>query len=893
MRTLPLTAIVLGWGSLLHGSPLLAQDRAVNLLSLPSARFEHATDPRADETTLKALADGNLTKSVALASVDASGPSVVVGFGGNLVSLEGIEISLGEAGPNEQRPAAFDVLVSQLSPRGGFQSVRSDTLKATGSAQKFAFAPIGAKWIMIRFAAPPNAGAVSVAEVKITGREGAPQTRYKFKESPARAFDVIKQLEGSTALNLSISPDEASLFADARDGKLDQWSFGEAALIASGLVRADQRQRYLDLLDRIEVEARKAVGGAKEPFAKGAALLKFLHAGPMAKGYLSHQTNVSTILDTGQFNCVSSAAFYNILGRRLGLDVKAIEVPDHAFSILYDGTNHADVETTTSAGFNPARNKVAQAEFEKLTGYAYIPDSNRDRRREVGDVGLLAIILYNHGVELTREKRYPEALLAYFRALSLDPEFASAVQNALAVLGNWSGELSRQRQFEEALKVATIGLQLAPQDAALVNNHKAVWSQWADALARDGKVDDALTILRRAAQAIPTGGFARMQSWVFLREGEDHIKAGNWSKAMAIVAPALARDLDPTAREEIIAWAANIHGRWAQSEIRRGNFGGALDLLAGRLAEQPLDKRLHENIAYVVQELLRDKAVKEGPEAAEKLIPVLLGRFSQLDEVKRVGVGHLQRAVQKLSDEGKHDQALATATRIGSLASDPKLAAEATASVYDHWAVGLSKEKKWGQALDVYDKALPALTDKGRAENNIRYILQEWLKDTAGQGPEAARDILQAQTARFAGVKGIKDVARGHVARTVQDLVRQSQYEPALAALNAHAGLLPDPKAVAEVAAVVFDTWSASLRQKGDWQGAVDVYDRGLKLYPKDRHLENNAVATWNQWSKTYMDRKDWTGAIGIYEKALERFPDHGTLTHNIRFCREQLQKGG
>jgi tetratricopeptide (TPR) repeat protein len=92
---------------------------------------------------------------------------------------------------------------------------------------------------------------------------------------------------------------------------------------------------------------------------------------------------------------------------------------------------------------------------------------------------------------------------------------------------------------------------------------------------------------------------------------------------------------------------------------------------------------------------------------------------------------------------------------------------------------------------------------------------------------------------------------------------------------------------------VVFDTWSASLRRKGDWQGAVDVYDRGLKLYPKDRHLENNAVATWNQWSKTYMDRKDWAGAIGIYEKALKRFPDHGTLTHNIRYCREQLQKGG
>jgi hypothetical protein len=56
---------------------------------------------------------------------------------------------------------------------------------------------------------------------------------------------------------------------------------------------------------------------------------------------------------------------------------------------------------------------------------------------------------------------------------------------------------------------------------------------------------------------------------------------------------------------------------------------------------------------------------------------------------------------------------------------------------------------------------------------------------------------------------------------------------------------------------------------------------------------ENNAVATWNQWSKTYMDRKDWKAAIGIFEKGLERFPDNGTLTHNIKYCREQVQKGG
>jgi tetratricopeptide (TPR) repeat protein len=883
-------ALLAGLVALCAAAPAPARDAdPVNLLALPTAKLEYASDPSADAVSLKALADGNAATATTLAASAQSPPSLVIGFGDNVVSLESLEISLGDAAA-EQRPTQVDLLVSSLSPHAGFQSVRSDQLKGVGSPQKFAFATVGAKWIMLKFSAAPNAKAVSIADVKINGREGPPQTRYKFKESPTKAFDVLRGLQ-SASLNLSVSPDEASLFADARDGKLDQWSFAEAALLASGVATAAARKPYLDRLTTIEAGARQAVGAAKDPYGQGAALLKFLHAGPMKSGYSSGQTNVSTILDTGKFNCVSSAALFNILARRLGLDARAIEVPDHAFSIVYEGTQHADVETTTAAGFNPARNKAAQAEFEKLTGFSYIPDSHRDQRREVGELGLLAIIYYNHGVELTREKHYPEALLAYFRAMSLDPEFASAVNNALAVLANWSGELSRQRRFDEALKAAGIGLELAPQDAALVNNHKAVWSQWADMLMKEGKNDEALAILRRADQAIPGGGFAKMQAWVFIREGEEHVKAGNWQKALAVAQPALAK-LDAAPREELTNWAGALHTRWVQSEMKRGNFTAALDILSQRLAEQPQDKRLADHLAYVVQERLRDAAAKEGPEAAEKILPELVARFDQFADVKRVATAHLQRSVQKLSDEGKYDQALVAAARMAGLVSDPKLAAETIASVYDRWALKLAKDKRWDEALDVYEKALPRLADKSRAENNIRFIVQEWVKDVGPrQSTDATKDILQRQVVRFATVKDMNEIARSYVSRAVQDLVRQKQYDAALASLESYSGLLREPKDQAQIAGQIYDRKADELRQKGDWQGAVDVYDGGLKKFPKDSHLSNNAVANWYQWSKTFMDKKDWAGAIAVYEKALERFPDNGTLNQNLKYCREQLAK--
>jgi len=752
---------------------------------------------------------------------------------------------------------------------------------------------VAARWVMLKFTAGADPGAVDLAELRLTGHDGPPQTRYRFNESPARAFDVLRQLEDSSALKLSISADEQSLFADAADGRLDQWSFAEAALIASGVVQASERKPYLAQIDRIEVDARKAVAKAKEPFAQGAVLLKSLHAGPLAKGYRANQTRVSTVLDAKQFNCVSSAALYNIIGRRLGLDLRAIEVPDHAFSVLYDGTDHADVETTTAAGFNPERNPSAKAEFQRLTGFTYIPDSNRDRRREVGEVGLLAIILYNQGVELTRDKRYPEALLAYFRAMSLDPEFGSAVQNALAVLTNWSVELTRQQRHDEATRIAALGMRLAPRDAALVNNQKAAWSQWADALARDGKHDEALSVLRRADREVPQAGFGKMQAWVFLREGEDRIKAGDWAKAAAIAGPALARELDPAARDEIAAWAADVPLRWSQHELRRGDFGAALDVLAARLAAPPPDRRIGDQIAYVVQEQLRDKAAKEGAEAAEGMIPVIVGRFAQVDAVRQVSIGHLQRAVGRLSEEGRYEAALATAGRMASLSSEPGLETTTKARIYDQWALALAKERKYGPALDVYDKALPVVGDQGHARNNVRFILQEWLKDAGTRDPDGAREILQRELTRFAAVPGVADVGKAHVARRVQELAQQGQYEPALATLQSHAAWIPDATDTAQIAALVFDRWSQSLVAKRDWPAAADVYQRALQQYPKNAHLENNALATWHQWARTFVERKDWSGAIGVYEQALQRFPGNSLLDNNIKYCREQMRKSG
>ena len=914
-------------------STVRAEDEgSTDLLRLPIASIEEASVTGVERNSLTALVDKDPT-TVAVASADEKLPlAIVYGFGGETVALEKIAITLPETSTEVALPAQVDLLVSTLSPHSGFQSVRADRLEASTAAQEFSFLPIAAKWVMFRFTPSPEQTKVAVADIAVTGHVGPPVTHYQFKESPAKAFDVLQQLEKNSAIKVALLQDEIDLFEDANDGKLNSWSIDEAALLASGVTDEAKRNEYLKKLDKIESEAKHATDALSNSFEKGQALLKFLHAGPMSKGYVAKQTDLAAILDSGTFNCVSSATLFNVVGRRLGLDCRGIEVPEHAFAILYDGIAHADVETTTESGFNPSRDEAAQKEFSELTGFNYIPDSNRDQRREVGDVGLIAITYYNHGVVLSEEKRYPEALMAYFRAMSLDPESDSAVKNALAVLANWSLELANEQHFEEALNVLATGLDLAPEDATLVNNHKAVWGEWAESLMKAGKDDEAIALLQRAAREVPDGDFIQREAWVFIRKGEEFIKSGDWREAMALVGPGLER-IDEEARGELQEWGGNLIHRWAQTEEKLGHFDKALEVLESDLKEHPDDEELINHLAYIVQEWARTTNTDQGPKEAEELVAKLLDQFGKYEDVREVAQSYAHRVVKELAEKKQYEEALATADRIAGTLKNPELALELSRSVYDEEANALMERADWQAAIDLYAKSLERFpadehllnnqkatwsrwaqsfldkqdwdgalnvynnqrklqSDADSAETNIRYCIQEWTQTVyAKDGDAAAEEVLAKQLVRFADVEDVGQVAEGYFQRVVQDLAEQAKYDEALDIAVRSGEILRDKDKSAELAGSVYDRWANVSTEKKEWQSAIDVYTKGLERFPKNAHLEQNAAATWYRWAKVFMDDEDWAGAIKIYEQGLEQFPDNSVLQNNLEYCRKTLEE--
>ncbi|HIF32042.1 MAG TPA: hypothetical protein EYG57_19990 [Planctomycetes bacterium] len=782
------------------------------------------------------------------------------------------------------------LLASTVSAEAGFRLLRDDVAPANGQRIGFEFRPTAARWILIRIEALDGKTPFSVADISVEGYTGSPETRYRFNETPAAALDVLAGLRSTGSVPIHLSDDEMSLFRDAKDGALDDWTFAAASLLASGVQEAGRRKVYLGRIDQIELAARRIVAPNMSKFAAGEALLEWMHSkdGPFANGYLAQQTNVSTIIDDKTFNCVSSAVLYNIIGRRLGLDLRAIEVPDHAFSILYDGTHHADVETTNRLGFNPGRHASIRNQLEQQTGFRYIPDKHRDLRREVTPPQLVAIIYYNHGVTHTNKKKHLAALLDYFRAMSMDSQFDSAVKNALASLVNWGNELSQQTQFATAVDVIETGLRLAPSDASLNHNRRVVYSKWVRSLAENGESDEAIAVLRRARRRMPDQQFVSLQAWVFIHEAESLIESTMWQEALSAVERGETR-IDEDAVADLLQWKAGYFLRRNNDAVDRQEFDEAMQAITDGLKMFSNDRRLRNNLAFTAQEWARYIAKTKGNASAREILLDLKKRFPDNAGVAEVAANFARHVFIEHRNAGRFEAALESIKANSKLHQRPRESESLVRDAYDSWAQRFMKRGEWSQAVGIYERGLGQLPADHLFKKNLVYCVQEWTDMMSKtQGADTARQMLRKQKIRFEKVDGIQDLADRWVRLRIRDLAAQSKFELAWKRLQLDADMIKEDARI-RASHYLIDRWATSFHDQKKWQQALKIYDRGLSRFPGDRHFVQNATVTWHAWARPAIDAKQWPDAIAIYERALERFPADGSLQNNLRFCKQQL----
>jgi hypothetical protein len=270
----------------------------------------------------------------------------------------------------------------------------------------------------------------------------------------------------------------------------------DAALEFSGAsddAAAAAKVKLAGLLRKFSDEVANVNGQAE----LGERALTFLHKN-LFTGYSVLQTRVDTALESGIYNCVSSAVLYMIMARSVGLSVAGVRTPDHAFCTVLVNGQPVDVETTNPLGFNPGAKKEFTDSFGKVTGYSYVPPGNYGNRRGIGEKELLSLILYNRVSEYGDGRLFRDALQPAVSAFTLmgNDEMRQvmniAVTNYIAWL-DMRQDFPQAVQFTDSVKAALGG------SIDIEQPRRDMYHNWVVSLLSSNALADADALLSQPA----------------------------------------------------------------------------------------------------------------------------------------------------------------------------------------------------------------------------------------------------------------------------------------------------------------------------------------------------------------------------------------------------------
>lgn len=296
-----------------------------------------------------------------------------------------------------------------------------------------------------------------------------------------------------------------------------------------------------DRLSSLLVKFRGEVSDVSDQSVLAERALTFLHKN-LFTTYSVLQTRVDTALETGVYNCVSSAVLYMILARSVGLSVGGVRTTDHAFAFVLVNGQQIDVETTNPLGFNPGAKKDFTDSFGKLTGYTYVPPGSYRDRRTIGEKELLSLILYNRVSEYMDGRSFRDALQPAVSAYTLmgTDDTRQVMTIAFNNYITWLGmrqEFPTAIQFTDAVKASFGGL------LNMDEPRREIYHNWVVTLldARAFSDADALLSQPSAKAALDDADWTSLSVAVVQRLAQAEGDTGGNLAAAGVVADALKR----------------------------------------------------------------------------------------------------------------------------------------------------------------------------------------------------------------------------------------------------------------------------------------------------------------------------------------------------------------
>jgi regulator of sirC expression with transglutaminase-like and TPR domain len=202
-------------------------------------------------------------------------------------------------------------------------------------------------------------------------------------------------------------------------------------------------------------------------------------------GELSAPENVSfaAVLDNRRGTCVGLAIAYLALARRLGLDAHAVATPVHLFVRIRLGGTVRNVELLEVGS------EIDDATYQRRYKIDETSIASGVFMRDLTSPEVIAQLLSNQAVALSKQAKLDDALARYDAALALAPQLVAAWYNR-------GIDLMNAGRLKEALVSFTRAIELYPSDAQAHNNRGL-------AKVKLGDVEGARSDFQRALELQP------------------------------------------------------------------------------------------------------------------------------------------------------------------------------------------------------------------------------------------------------------------------------------------------------------------------------------------------------------------------------------------------------
>lgn len=353
----------------------------------------------------------------------------------------------------------------------------------------------------------------------------------------AAFFAAFITFPAAQAFNVRLEPDprlDKSLFGVS---EMDGEPFARACLLASG-ADSEAASQHAARLENLWQELSFNLGGTESVEEKADKILMFIYEKLLSK-YDFYQTRVDLAMESGVYNCVSSAVLFMFFCKKAGIPVVANECPRHAFCSVFDGPDKIDVETTNPYGVNPGKKRGAALGNGK-TQWITVPAKDYVGRHQVDDRRVVAMIYCNRISALQKKKLDDQTVGLAVDAYEVQGHSPVSKNDLEACVGNASAILTRAGREDEAIgflkKVEEI---FGPSDNWTKRINTNYYNLVLGKINR-GPFDEALAQVEANRQNLSEKDFKELKEYAYLTGAQERAKRMDWREAVRISQEGLA-----------------------------------------------------------------------------------------------------------------------------------------------------------------------------------------------------------------------------------------------------------------------------------------------------------------------------------------------------------------